>query len=278
MNQRLIFINDTINRLEPQVRLLDPSRIISNFVPLEKEISRLNLEVGNQVRRVDYASDNGKKWTKNAKNTLKEMEILEMDVAREIDSVGEIVEEVKSLALNIEQGTGPKVDNALKEARAIIEKIKKPNFTAFRDKVTDQIDHANILLSDMEQYNAPVSNLSLVVANLNDKVSNFTNKIDDLLNVTVEAQSSVSIAENLNSENRIAQETGNFDTVKNSTNEAQDDLQAGEKLNRNATIFLNQAINAIDEISKYIVKKKVLKCAINLPFLPEWLVKVYNTM
>lgn len=248
-NQRLIFINNTINRLDPQVRLLDPNPV--NFLPLTQQISRLDQEVQSQIRNVGYASTNGLELRDRAKNTSAEMELLERHVAEEIDRANKIVEEVRSLALNIEQGTGPKVDNALKEAQAIIKKIQEPLFTEYRDKATDQLDNAHILLSRMERYNVPVSNLDSVVVSLNNKVANFTTKIDDLLNITTNAQSIASAAEKLNFENKIAQETGNFDTVKNSTNEAQDDLLAGEELNKNATRLLNEAIEFFKIIGKY---------------------------
>ncbi|XP_012267208.2 laminin subunit alpha [Athalia rosae] len=257
INQRLLFINNTINKLEPQVRLLDPSRV--NFLPLQQEISRLNQEVDSQIRRVGYAFENGQRWKEGAEATLTEMILLDEDVHKEIDRVNEIVSEVKSLSLNIEQGTGPKVDNALKEAQAMIKKIQEPLFTGFRDKATDQLEGANILMSKMEQYNVPVSNLSSVVSNFDIKVGNFSKKINDLLNITVKTQSSAGYAERLNLENRISQETGNFDTVKNSTNEAQDDLRAGEQLNKNATVYLTEANEFIYALKEDIGKDTRLR-------------------
>ncbi|XP_046433556.1 laminin subunit alpha [Neodiprion fabricii] len=247
-NRRLQFINETVDQLDKQVQLLNPSRV--DFVPLQKEISQLDQDVQNQRRKVEYISENSEKWAEGAMNTSVEMKLLEKDAAKEIDRVNVIVDEVKSLALNIDQGTGPKVDNALKEAKEIIKKIEGVSFRSFRDKANDQVDRANILLTEMEQNNIPITNLSTVVMDLNKKVVNLTNKIDDMMNNTQMTQLNANVAERLNLENRIAQETGNFDTAKNSTNEAQEDLNAGKELNENATRFLNQAINFINTIKE----------------------------
>ena len=57
------------------------------------------------------------------------MNNLEQDVIREINLVNTIINEVQSLASNTELGTGPKIDNALKEAQEILAKIKQVRFS-----------------------------------------------------------------------------------------------------------------------------------------------------
>lgn len=250
-NQRLKFINDSVNDLYPKVKLLDPNRV--NFLPLQQEVSRLELEVSNQKREIDYTAEDSIRWKLAAENTLENMNLLEEDVVREINLVKSTVFEVESLALNIELGTGAKVDSALKEATDILKRIKEVSFVSFRDRATDQAQESNILLSEMFDYNIPVNNLSSIADNLSNKIRNVTDKLDDLLEIIWKAQELASTVDRLNQENRIAAETGNFDVVKNFTAEAAEDLMAGEELNRNASQYLNEANYNVDILKNNII-------------------------
>lgn len=200
----------------------------------------------NQKRQIDFTAEDSVKWKNNAEDTLRDMNTLEEDVARKINLVNLIVSEVQSLVLNIELGTGAKVDSALNEAKEILKKIKDVSFVKFRDDAVDQADHANILVSEMQQYNFPVSNLSFAASDLSNRIKNASAKMDDLLDIAQTAQELASVVDKLNRENRIASHTGNLDVVKNSTAEAREDLEAGEKLNRNASQFLDDAKANID--------------------------------
>lgn len=247
-NQRLKFVNDTVDELEPEVRLLDPTRI--DFVPLQQTIARLNQEVWNQKRRVEYTADDSVRWRDGAENTLDDMNDLDLDVIREIALVKTIVDDVKSLAFDIESGTGAKVETALKEAEATLKQIQDMSFTKFRDAASDQSGQAKILISEILEYNFPVSNLSSSVDQLGDKLRNFSVKVDDLYLNADEAVELVAVADKLITENKDALEIGNFDMVKNATDEARDDIAAGVQLNRNATEHLQAAALRIDELRR----------------------------
>lgn len=203
-------------------------------------------EVYNQKRQIDFTAEDSVKWKDNAENTLQDMNVLEEDVVRKIDLVNQIVSEVQSLALNIELGTGAKVDSALNEAKEILKKIKDVSFIKFRDDAVDQANQANILISEMQDYNFPASNLSSAAADFSNKIKNASAKMDDLLELVQVAQEIASTVDKLNRENRIAAQTGNLDVVKNSTAEAREDLEAGEQLKNNASDFLNQAKTNLD--------------------------------
>lgn len=217
-----------------------------NLLPLQKKLERLEHDVYNQKRQIDFTAEDSVKWKDNAENTLQEMNTLEEDVVRKIDLVNQIVSEVQSLALNIELGTGAKVDNALNEAKEILKKIKDVSFVKFRDNAVDEADQANILISEMQDYNFPASNLSFAVTDFSNKIKNASAKMDDLLDIVQVAQEIASTVDKLNRENKIAAQTGNLDVVKNSTAEAREDLEAGEQLKNNASDFLNHAKINID--------------------------------
>lgn len=195
----------------------------------------------NQKRQIDFTAEDSIKSKNDAENTLRDMNTLEEDVARKIDLVNLIVSEVQSLVLNIELGTGAMLDSALNEAKEILKKIQDVSFVKFRDNAVDQADQANILVSEMQQYNIPVSNLSFAASDLSNRIKNASAKMDDLLDIAQTAQESASMVDKLNRENRIAAQTDNLDVVKNFTTEAEEDLEAGEKLNKNASQFFNDA-------------------------------------
>lgn len=247
-NQRLKFINDTINKLEPEVRSLDPTRI--DFVPLQREIARLEQDVTNQRRQIEYMAEDSITWKNGAENTLKDMNALESEVVKEIQLVGKIIAEVQSLAFNMESGTGAKLDLALKEAEEILRQIKDVSFTSFRDAANDKAGQANILVSEMIDYSFPVSNLSLTTENLAGKVKNFTAKVEDLLVLADKADKLAAMANDLISETKKSMEIGNFDVVKNFTGQAYEDIAEGAELNSNATSFLHEAAQRIEDLRR----------------------------
>ncbi|KAH0550044.1 laminin subunit alpha [Cotesia glomerata] len=238
-NQRLKFVNDSVNELYPDVQLLDSSRI--DFVPLHQDIAKLEQEAASQKRQVEYIVDDSLTWKDGAEKTLVDMNNLETDVRKEIDSVNSIISEVQSLATNIGQGAAAKVDSALKEANEILNKIKNVSFVNFRDKAIDQADQANGLVSDMTEYNFPVSNLTSAAGKLGEKIQNFSRKVDDFYVIIDKAEEFTYAAEKLIDDNKRSKEFGNFDLLKNATTESQDDIATGETLNRNATSYLNEA-------------------------------------
>lgn len=203
-----------------------------------------------QKRKIDFVTEDSVKSKDNAENTLRNMNTLEEDMVRKIDLVNQIVSEEQSLALNIQLGTGAKVDNALNEAKEILKRIKDVSFVKYRDNAVDQADEANILISEMQEYNFPASNLSSAAADLSDKIKNASAKMDDLLDIVQVAQEIASTVDKLNRENRIAAQTSNLDVVKNATAEAKDDLEVGEELKNNATDVLSYARTNLDLLER----------------------------
>ncbi|XP_035729977.1 laminin subunit alpha-like isoform X2 [Vespa mandarinia] len=256
-NQRLKFINDTVNDFHSEVMLLDPKRI--NFLPLQQNLSRLGQEVSSQKRHIDYAAEDSIKWKHGAQNTLNDMNVLEEDVIREINLVNFIVSEVQSLASNIELRPGGKIENTVRKTEEILKKIKEVSFVNFRDKAIDQADQANILVSEMLQYNSPVNNLTSMASDLNDKIQNISTKMDDLLKITGKAKALAADVEDLNEDNRIAAESGNFDIVKNITLEAEEDLKAGEQLNKKASQLLDETNTNINILESNTLQQVVMR-------------------
>lgn len=245
-NQRLKFINDTVSELYPTVELLDPKGV--NLLPLQDKLSQLEHEAFHQKRQIDFTAEDSIKSKDDAEETLRDMTDLEQYTAREIILMNKTVSEVKLLAQNIEgiMGISAKDNSVVSEAKEILYKIDNVTFVLVRDKIVDQTDHANILFSEIEKYNYPVNNLTFDTLDLSNRINNASAKMDDLLNLTQEAQKKVSAVDKLNRENRIAAKTSNLDVIRNYTAEAKEDLEVGEELNRNASRFLDDAKDNIN--------------------------------
>lgn len=238
-NQRLDFLNDTISRLTPEVKLLDPRRI--DFEPLQKEISKLNNRAFGLKRKVEFQEEDGDDLKSHAEQNLKDTNNLEQDVSREISLLNTAIAEVQSLATNTELGSGPKVDNALKEAQEILGKIKQVSFTDERDKATDQANQANILVSEMATYEEPVKKLVKDTDFVSDKVRDLTNQIDDMYNLTLQADERVNAAERLNFENRKLIDQDGLNNLPNVTDQVKDDVAKGEELNKKSNALIDEA-------------------------------------
>ncbi|XP_031783644.1 laminin subunit alpha [Nasonia vitripennis] len=238
-NQRLDFLNETINRLTPEVKLLDPRRI--DFEPLQKEISKLNNRAFGLKRKVEFQEEDGDELKSHAEQNLKDTNNLEQDVSHEIALLNTIIAEVQSLATNTQLGSGPKIDNALREAQEILGKIKQVSFTDERDKATDQANQANILVSEMESYEEPVKNLVKDTDFVSDKVRDLTNRIDDMYNLTLQADERVNAAERLNFENKKLIDQDGLNNLPNVTDQVKDNVAKGEELNKMSNALIDEA-------------------------------------
>ncbi|XP_011495348.1 PREDICTED: laminin subunit alpha [Ceratosolen solmsi marchali] len=229
-NQRLDFINDTIVKLAPEVKLLDPRRI--DFEPLHQDIARLNNKAYGLKRRVEFQEEDGSSWKSRAEKNLLDVNNLELDVSREINLVNAIINEVQALASNMELGSGPKIDNALRQAQEILGKIKQVSFTNDRDKATDQSNQANILVSEMISYEEPVKSLVQDTDDVSEKLRILSDQIDDMYNLTLEAEDHANNAERLTLENKKLVDASIVNVIKNATDRTNENLENADELNK----------------------------------------------
>ncbi|XP_014209765.1 laminin subunit alpha isoform X2 [Copidosoma floridanum] len=238
-NQRLDFINDTLSKLEPEVKLLDPRRI--DFEPLKQEIVRLSNKAYVLKRRVEFQEEDGRNCKEHAEKNLKDMNNLEPEVAKEINLANAIINEVQALASNTELGNGPRIDNALRQAQSILDRIKQVSFQEDRDKATDQANQANILVSEMTSYGEPVKALVQETEGVSDKVRRLSNQIDDMYNLTLQADERANAAERLNFENKRLVDANSPASIRSALDQANDNLARGEELNNKSNALFDEA-------------------------------------
>ena len=229
-----------MNELTPKVQRLDPSNAL-DFGPLKNDISRLSNKGFVLKRDVEYREDDAKRWNAKANKILEEANQLFNSSFKEIDLVNTIISEVQSLAKNTEAGSGPKIDNALREAQEILDKIKQVSFIEDRDKATDQANQANILVSEMISYEEPVKKLELDTDSVRGKVSKLSDEIDDMYNQTRQADDLAYAAEKINFENRKLVDSSSPAALKDTLDKAKEDISEGENLNKAAERFFDEA-------------------------------------
>ncbi|KAL7292410.1 hypothetical protein TKK_0013999 [Trichogramma kaykai] len=238
-NQRLDFINETVNELGPEVKLLDPRRV--NLDPEKNTIGQLNNKVFSLKRDIEYQEQNSHAWKTQAEDSLKDTYDLEHSIIKEIDLVNTIISEVQSLAQNTEQGHGPKTESALKESQDLLAKIKQVSFIEDRDKATDQVTQANILNSEMIAYEEPVKDLEDQTNQVIDDVHELEFKIDDMYNLTHQADELANAAERINFENKKTLDSNSLASLKDISDHTNNDIVKGDELIKEASSLVAEA-------------------------------------
>ncbi|KAJ8668735.1 hypothetical protein QAD02_010398 [Eretmocerus hayati] len=237
-NQRLDFINDTVNELSPKVKLLDPRRVVLD--PLKQDIAKLGDKAFALRRRIEILKLAGNEWNSGAEESLKNTSDFRRSVSNEIMLVNNIVNKVQSLATDTEIEAGPKIDSALAEAQDTLNEIEKVLFTAVRDKANDYRDQANILISKIPEYEEPVNGLEQSVIGVGDGARKLTSQIDDVNNLMQQAGERATAAERLSTENRqLVNEIG-FNDIKIEQDLTAERLAKAAQLNAEARELLHQ--------------------------------------
>lgn len=249
-NQRLDFINDTINKLTPQVRLLDPERV--DFGPQRDEIAALNNKVYQMKRKLESWEEDSIDKKERAVENLKNSYKLEQTASKEVGLVNTIIGEVQMLASNSDVEEGPRIDNALWSAQGLLAEMKQVSFISKRDKATDEQDNANVLYSEMEAYGEPVKDLIKDTENVNERVNALSDQIDDMYNLTTQVDDLANAAERLNFESKKIVDTNKVDSLKNDIDQTNEDLNKAEELNKKSQDLYDEAeknYNALSESS-----------------------------
>ena len=118
---------------------------------------------------------------------------------------------------------------------------KKVSFINDRDKATDQANQANILVSEMISYEEPVKVLVQETDDVSGRVHGLANQIDDMYNLTLQADERANAAERLNFENKKLVDSSSVAALKNATEQVNDDIAKADELNNNARALFDEA-------------------------------------
>lgn len=100
--------------------------------------------------------------------------------------------------------SGPHLDQAVKEAKQILEDMNDADWSNVEQEAKQGKDKAADLLDKMRAFTGPPDNMTESLEVLRDRVFQLDGRLNDLLNRTQEAQNNAHKVEALNNRNRYA--------------------------------------------------------------------------
>lgn len=265
--QKLNYLNEVADKIEPEVKLLDPNGV--NLTPFVTSIEGLEQHAKNFERKVIYAEQTAKEKKIAGAKLVNESDVVLTGSEKALETVRNTIYEVEKLADNLDSSESTKADAAIQEAQAILEQILDQNIdTAKSEK---QLEEATSFLGKIEQFSKPVNELSTRLEALRAGIGQFSDKLEDLLDWSSLANEKSNEAQLLHARNKNANVNSKFDTLTNQTKETQKNIENTNLFGKKGDITLgevfrhlgtlenvNNELDAINEqVDKELPKKEI---------------------
>lgn len=236
--RRLVYINQTLQELAPEVDLLDP-KTGDVLNPIVQELETIEQNSKNLNRKSSYSLEN----SENIKPQTMELQTGADDILEAIRKTAlqanETVSEVDDLSFD--NGEGPKIDQALHEANIILDDIKTYNYTPNSEEAADQLIKALDLLDAIDEFIDPVEAQEKELSDMKKIIDNIKEKIKDIANYTTYTLNNIAQVEELNMKYRGDIVLDKIHTIQTQSDSAIKDLEAAHELITNATQGLADA-------------------------------------
>ncbi|XP_042212496.1 laminin subunit alpha-like isoform X1 [Homarus americanus] len=201
LHQRLGVINSTLYELRPQVNLLDLSE--AENVPLEGDLNSIMKEAQSVSAQSEHVLDRaGGAATDSFKIHVKALRVRE-DVDDAFNSARGIIGEINRLVIGLETGTGAQLEQAIREAEAVVEEMKKRSSTEQLGKVEEEKETAEELLDSMGTFFEPIKGQRNTLTSYQEHLTNFENKIKEMRDYIQKATQQTTDAEHQIRNNKL---------------------------------------------------------------------------
>ncbi|XP_063239907.1 laminin subunit alpha [Bacillus rossius redtenbacheri] len=245
-NQRLVYINRTADELAPLVNRLEPSEV--DLRPVTQELESLEQDARSLHRQAEFAAENGQLYAPKGQLASDSALDVEEQAQKAAQFSSDVVDEIGSFASGLEVGDGTHIDAALREAQEILEQIQRRDFSRRAEAADGELLRANETLAKMQEFSAPVRDQSAAFAALRDKIRQFDDKLEDLQAHGRDSVEKVAFAQGFNDDNRNSKVVGKVNTAKALTQEANSTLRRAEVLIKNASLYLDEAGQTLEDL------------------------------
>lgn len=241
-SQKLNYLNDWADKIEPEVRALDPKGV--NLNPINNEIESLEMDGKNFERRISYAEQSALDLDGNGNKLQAEAENVSMDCSLANFNVVNAIREVKLLAESLENSELTRADSAKSEAEKILEHIM--DYKVDLDPAEKQLNQSFEAwdTSGMLKLQSTLPNIEM--EHLHNDTMALQNRLDNLIALSKQANEKSLQAKILNARNKEVSLNTKFDTLLLQTIEAKKHLEESRSNLKNTT----KVIKKIQENTK----------------------------
>lgn len=219
-SQKLKYFNELADKIEPDVKNLDPSSI--NLSPLTTSIEALESEAKVLDRKLQYANQTvndqlvaGNKLLNDSRNVLTE-------TRKTFENIQNSIYEVQKLADSFDASDSTKAENAIADANEMLDLLRENTIDTTPSEKS--YESSAEYLKEIEQFASPINDQKKKLDNLHTNIRNFTNKLD---NLNQHAREAIRISYNagaLHSKNKDASVNAKFETANNHTKETRSNI------------------------------------------------------
>lgn len=239
--QKLNYFNDLADKIEPEVKSLDPNGV--NLTPFVTSIENLEQNAKNYERKVIYAEQTAKEQNKVGGKLLNESNIVLDASESALENVQNTIYDVEKLADSLDASESTKADSAISEAQTILDQLLEQKIDT--TPTEKQLDASNTCLANIERFKEPVEEQSKNLDVLRKTLGLFSDKLEDLHNWSNEANQKSKEAQYLHRKNSNANVNSKFDTLTNQTRETQKNIEDTNLFGKKGDITLGEVFRHI---------------------------------
>lgn len=244
-SQKLTYLNDMADKIDPEVRALDPKGV--NLNPVNAEIESLESEAKNYDRRLGYSQKNAAELAESAGKLV--LDAGNMSTACGVVHFTAInaIKDVNNLANSLESAELTRADRAKSEAEQILEQIREHELDLEPAEKQQTAAAKMFELSDMlkERAMEPVKALEL----LKNDTSALQDRLVDMNKLAETSNGRSAESEILNAKNKRVTLNTKFETVGDHLKETSGHLDEGNQKLKDAKAALKnlgENIKALD--------------------------------
>lgn len=241
--QKLVYLNETVDKYEPEVQALNPHSI--DLSPLKLRIDTLQTDLKSTNRRIQYGDQRAKDLSANGVILVNQTKTW-LDAGKEVkQNAAKSIAEIDQLAESFDTSENYKVENAISEAEQILQNLHEIQTDKPTKPQFDVEDHLN----QIDIFGQPVKEQHNKLNDLRQDFGQFSDKLESLFKWSVDSNKKIAEARQLLDKNQNATVNTKFETVKTQANETLGNIE-------------NTVVNAIrgnvtmDEIKRSIANLK----------------------
>lgn len=236
-SQKLNYLDDLANKIEPDVKALDPNSV--NLAPLVNSIDGLESEAKSFERKLRYTNETINDQLAAGSKLLNDSRYVLSGTSKTLENIQNTVYEVQKLADSFDtSGSTTKAENAIFEANQILDQLR--DFSVDTKPTEKQLQNSIDYLTKVEEQFAPVKQQNEKLDNLHSDIKAFKDKLEDLKKHANDAMKLSWEASYLHSKNKNATVNSKFETVNNHTKETENNIEGTTRLQKEGDIVLGE--------------------------------------
>ena len=244
---RLNYLNNQIERLIPEIKLLNPVEGNSRIQPLEEATARITGL--SKSLNLEYKLERLKEWAEMA-------QVLETDGSNAVNDMGMVGVEVNRVIHDVEnivgvlaQGMNAELqETSLRNAEAHLEAMQQVDFTDTRRQAEEEQNEARIMMEKVNEMSRPVEEFKKMLEATEQRLADLDGKISDISERTKTAEQLYKEADWINRKNKDSPASRNIQKIKDKTEATKASQDLSESLVEEAEGFLQEAKDSYSEL------------------------------